>query len=221
MQRLSYSQWFYASVLAVTVACAPGGEPKSPKVQGCDSSNPCASGQSCVDGHCKAGGCTTDGDCGGQAACIEGACANRDARRAAVPRLRRDGSTADTAASWASAFHLCPRDGDRCPGPARRVRLELGLWVGARVFNGTCTPVLHGRQGLHAALLPFRALPRSRMRRQQTVHEGAHVRAGVVHPSRGGVDCPRVVVHPGQLTRAAAIWPNWLIVIWYGEELTP
>src|SRR5262245_30473891 len=81
MERLSYSQWFYASVLAVAVACAnPGGEPsKSPgKAHGCDSTNPCPSGQSCVDSQCKAGGCKTDGDCGGNAACIEGACSSRE-----------------------------------------------------------------------------------------------------------------------------------------------
>ena len=143
MERLSYSQWFYASVIAVAVACAPGGEPKSPKVQGCDSSNPCASGQSCVDGHCKAGGCTTDGDCGGQAACIEGACANRECQ--ASSSCLGDDETAGTAddrgcVGGVCLFISCPRDGDRCPGPGK----EKCVWnsdcgSGRVCFNGTCT----------------------------------------------------------------------------------
>jgi len=143
MKRISYLQWFYASVFAV--ACASSGaEPsKAPaKAQGCDSQNPCASGQSCIDGQCKAGGCTTDGDCGGQAACIEGACSSRECQ-ASSSCLGSD-ETAGTAddrscVGGVCLFISCPRDGDRCPGPGK----EKCAWNSdcgtGLCFNGHCT----------------------------------------------------------------------------------
>jgi Cys-rich repeat protein len=143
MQRLSYLQWFYASVLAV--ACAnTGGEPKAPgKAQGCDTSNPCPSGQACIDAQCKASGCTSDGDCGGQAACIEGACSSRECQ-ASISCLGDD-ETAGTAddrscVGGVCLFISCPRDGDRCPGPGKeKCAWNSDCGSGRVCFNGTCT----------------------------------------------------------------------------------
>jgi Cys-rich repeat protein len=142
MERLSYSQWLYATVLAV--ACAnPGGEPsKSPAKAGCDSTNPCASGQTCVDGQCKSG-CGTDGDCGGQAACIEGACSNRECQQSSS--CLGDDETAGTAddrscVGGVCLYISCPRDGDRCPGPGKeKCAWNSDCGSGRVCFNGTCT----------------------------------------------------------------------------------
>ena len=144
MERLSYSQWIYATVLAVAVACAnPGGEPsKSPKAQGCDATNPCASGQTCVDGQCKSG-CATDGDCGGTAACIEGACSERECQ-ASSSCLGDDGTAGtpdDRSCVGGVCLHIsCPRDLDRCPGPGReKCAWNSDCGSGRLCFNGTCT----------------------------------------------------------------------------------
>jgi hypothetical protein len=143
MGRLSYSQWLFASVLAV--ACGnPGGEPsKAPKVQGCDSANPCPSGQACVDAKCKTGGCASDGDCGGQAACIEGACASRECN--ASSSCLGDDETAGTADDRSCVggvcLHIsCPHDLDRCPGEGRQsCNWNSDCGSGLLCFNGKCT----------------------------------------------------------------------------------
>jgi hypothetical protein len=143
MERLSYLQWFFASVLAVACASS-GGEPsKAPaKAPGCDAQNPCASGQSCIDAHCKAGGCKTDGDCGGQAACIEGACSSRECT--ASSSCLGDDETAGTAddrscIGGVCIFISCPRDGERCPGGGREKCAWNSDCPAGLCFNGTCT----------------------------------------------------------------------------------
>jgi hypothetical protein len=146
MERLSYSQWIYASMLAVAVACAnPGGEPtKTPgKAQGCDSTNPCSSGQACVDGQCKSGGCTTDSDCGNMAACIAGACSNREctASSSCLGDDETAGTADDRSCVGGVCLHIsCPRDGERCPGPGKEKCAWNGDCGSGRLcFNGTCT----------------------------------------------------------------------------------
>jgi hypothetical protein len=148
MKRLSYSEWFLGSALAVacaTVMCTPPGEQtKSPeKAQGCDSAHPCAAGEMCVDGTCRPQGCASDGDCGGTAACIEGSCTTRECR-ANLTCLGED-ETAGTADDRSCIGGVClpiscPRDGDRCPGPGKeKCDWNSDCGSGRLCFGGNCT----------------------------------------------------------------------------------